>query len=131
MGTNYYWHKTPPCATCGHQTEGLHIGKSSGGWVFSLRVYPDDEIATLTDWQRRWSQPGSEIRNEYGELISPEQMLSDITKRDWPKERQWDERALVANHAVRGPNGLVRHRVGSLCIGHGPGTYDYMLGDFS
>ena len=41
MGTNYYLHKKPPCEACGHEPAPLHIGKSSGGWCFSLHVIPE------------------------------------------------------------------------------------------
>lgn len=50
MGTNYYWTgpnyywigpETVKCECCGHEPERqhLHIGKSSGGWCFSLRTH--------------------------------------------------------------------------------------------
>ena len=51
MGTNY----TVQIYT-GNNAEGeaeyedLHIGKSSMGWVFSLRVYPERGIHSLYDW---------------------------------------------------------------------------------
>jgi hypothetical protein len=38
----------------------------------------------------------------------------------------------LVNYSERGPNFLLRHRVnGRHCIGHGPGTYDYIAGEFS
>jgi len=86
MGTNYYLQKkSGTCQTCGHCSEDpKHIGKSSGGWCFSLHVYPEENITTVT------------IVNEYGETISP------------------------------------RHRVdGKHCVGHGEGTWDYIIGEFS
>lgn len=50
MGTNYYLHTKPDCECCGRGFEPLHIGKSSGGWCFSLHVMPEDNINTLDDW---------------------------------------------------------------------------------
>jgi len=133
MGTNHYWHEKPPCPTCGHQTDGLHIGKSSGGWAFSLHVIPEDGIATLWDWQRKWAEPGSEIRNEYGDLISEEEMLAVVTVRARPDPINWTAEKLRQNHAWADPgSNLLRHVVdGSHCVGNGPGTYDFITGEFS
>lgn len=113
MGTNYILHNKPDCECCGRPFEALHIGKSSGGWCFSLRVYPEDSINTLDDWRQLWSVSGAFIRNEYGERIPTDQMEEIITNRKW--------------------NGLPpnRHDVdGRHCVGHGPGTWDYIVGDF-
>jgi hypothetical protein len=46
MGTNYYV-AYDYCRHCGRFDEEFHIGKSSAGWCFSLRVYEDKG---LTDW---------------------------------------------------------------------------------
>ena len=114
MGTNYYWYEKADCECCGRPFEPIHIGKSSGGWCFSLHIYPDDNIHTLDDWKSLWYKPGSFIRNEYGEKILIEEMLKTITERSW-----------------RGRDPM-RHEVdGCYCIGHGPGTYDYLIGEFS
>lgn len=114
MGTNYYLHEKQPetCPHCGHAPnyEPLHIGKSSGGWCFALHVIPHEGLNTLDDWQQRWSQPGSFIKNEYDEPIDPAEMLERITNR---------------------PGDMRRHTLdGSHCIGHGPGSYDYITGWF-
>ncbi len=69
MGTNYYLKTAAPCPTCGHEQEPLHIGKSSGGWVFSLHVDPDAGLCDLPDWESRWAKPGATITDEYGETI--------------------------------------------------------------
>ena len=70
------------------------------------------------------------IFNEYGEEIAIEELLSIVTERraharcglHWCRQ----------NSAEPGPFNLVRHRVdGRNCIGHGDGTYDYIIGDFS
>lgn len=115
MGTNYYLHTEPPCECCGKpRGEELHIGKSSGGWCFSLHVIPDDSINTLDDWRHLFSKPGSYIRNEYGERVTVDQMLKTITERSWRGE-------FPQRHELDG-----RH-----CIGHGDGTWDYITGEFS
>ena len=44
MGTNYYFEDSSEvCECCGRGAESLHIGKSSGGWCFSLHVMPERE----------------------------------------------------------------------------------------
>lgn len=115
MGTNYYLHEKHPetCPHCGHTPghEPLHIGKSSCGWCFSLHVMPEEGLNTLDDWRRRWAKDGVVIKNEYGGAFTPAQMLEIITERG---------------------DALMRHTLdGSHCIGHGPGSYDYITGWFS
>lgn len=109
MGTNFYW-SSKPCDHCGEaKIRDKHIGKSSGGWCFSLHVYPDENINTLDDWKQRFAS--GVIHNEYGELVTPEAMLSCITER--PKDSQ-------------------RHsREWSHIAGYGEGTWDYLTGEFS
>lgn len=87
MGTNYYYEPTAvkPCSECGRgfETERLHIGKSSAGWVFSLCIYPDRNINTLEDWKRVWAS-GGQIRDEYGEFVPIPDMVACITLRSHP-----------------------------------------------
>lgn len=139
MGTNYYWHENPPCEKCGHAQEKIHIGKSSGGWCFSLHVYPTKMIHDLADWSALFSKPDSHITNEYGETISKFEMLDIIVKRS--REERWDKPPFgylswlqfhQSNHSEQGPNGLVRFKVdGARCIKHGMGTWDCFISDFS
>ena len=115
MGTNYYHHEKPACPCCERDYEARHIGKSSGGWVFSLHIYPEDEINTYEDWEKVFSKLGTIIKNEYGEVITPDLMRDTITKRE-----RWNG------------NPLMRHHLdGQFCLAHGPGTWDYMVGEFS
>lgn len=120
MGTNYYF----------HDKRTLHIGKSSGGWCFSLHVIPEDGINTLEDWQAIWNKQGI-IRNEYGERISISDMENIITKRSWAAKNQESEQWYRENNAEPGPHNLARSKVGLHCIGHGPGVWDYITGEFS
>jgi hypothetical protein len=147
MGTNYYLHPRADCECCGRPFEPLHIGKSSRGWCFSLHVIPEDGINNLDDWRERWSQRSAFIRDEYGSPVTAEQMESTITERGRSgSDASWDrfgsgfpfsrylneEHFHRNNNSERGPNFLLRHRVdGRHCIGHGPGTYDYIVGEFS
>lgn len=148
MGTNFYLHPRADCECCGRPFEPLHIGKSSSGWCFSLHVIPEDGISSLDDWRERWNQSGAVIRNEYGDTVTTEQMESIITERgrsgpdaSWDGVAWWnspfspylnEEDFHRCNHSERGPNFLLRHGINKRhCIGHGPGTYDYITGEFS
>lgn len=148
MGTNYTLYRTPlkRCECCGHIEEPsfdnqLHIGKSSGGWVFSLHVIPELGIHDLPDWVPLFEQ--GTIKDEYGAVVTPEEMMKIITERSWP-HRNWETddwhcyRAYrdeadfhQKNHSLRGPNGLLRHQLGRWCTKHGEGTWDCIPGDFS
>lgn len=114
MGTNYYLHQTPDGECCECLSESLHIGKSSAGWCFALHVMPENNISTLDDWRNLWAAPEAFIRDEYGKKIFIADMELIITARLWhgkfPRRRSID---------------------GSHCIGHGNGTWDYVIGDFS
>jgi hypothetical protein len=126
MGTNYYWNNK--CPTCGHSEE-IHIGKSSCGWVFSLNVHPDKDINSLPDWESRFLIPTSTITDEYGDVISVQEMMETITERSHPNPppEEW----LSREKAIMGPNNLTRHPIGEFCIGYGDGTWDLMVGEFS
>lgn len=134
MGTNYYLHKNT-CEHCGRSDERLHIGKSSSGWCFSLCVHPWKHINDLPDWVEVWKD--GVIKSEYGEVVTPDEMLAVITEREG---RPWDDgpfqyaseaAMLESNHAEKGPNNLLRHRIGRWCVGHGAGTWDLIPEGFS
>lgn len=133
MGTNYYWtpNYKPPCAHCGRafeQEKQIHIGKSSGGWCFSLHV--TDYINDLVDWREIWK--AGTIFDEYDREISVEKMLEIITEREWASNDRLTPQWLHENHAEVGPNGLARHKVdGKHCIAQGHGTWDLLPGEFS
>lgn len=124
MGTNYYLHAEGRCPTCGHLKDTLHIGKSSAGWCFALQR--TEELPTLSAWIAKWQS--GKIKDEYGKEISPGEMVQIIAGRSWSRGHTLD---YAANNAVPGPNGLARHAISSSCNGHGEGTWDYMIGDFS
>lgn len=128
MGTNYYWLPTEEreCPTCHREHEGLHIGKSSAGWCFSLHVIPDLDLNTLADWMAKFSTGA--IFDENDKRISVEDMLVTITQRSWPHPRSNDPDNLSENHAKVGPNNLRRH---AYCANPGDGTYDLCEGEFS
>jgi hypothetical protein len=116
--------------------DGKHIGKSSGGWVFALHVYPEDGINDLEDWERLWSQSGL-IIDECGDEVSVEEMRRTITDRSWPQKKDkplmyesWEHFNRV-NNCQDGPNGLVRGHLSERNIKHGAGTWDCYVGEFS
>ena len=133
MGTNYYLYERPPCKECGRPYEAKHIGKSSAGWCFLLHVIPEEGINDLEGWEKLWYRPEAEIRDEYDVKITIQAMYSIITER--PKYvKRHDESAqwYRENSAVPGPNGLARSRIdGMHCIGHGKGSWDLLVGEFS
>lgn len=129
MGTNYY---------VNFVDEKIHIGKSSSGWCFSLRLIPTRGIYSLEDWIDIFKS--STITDEYGQEISTYSMIDIIVDRqgtDFQKTRKvpmgfssWEEFHLI-NESEFGPNGLVRFKIdGVNCIGHGDGTWDLLTGEF-
>lgn len=112
MGTNYYYEpvgETEPCGECGHpKPVQLHIGKNSAGWVFSLHTIPDRGLYSLADWEAFWRNKPGRVVDEYGDVISMEDLLDLITNNKGNKR--------VTNHPS--------HRYG------GP-TYDLVDGSFS
>lgn len=141
MGTNYYSvHRDVDLDKFDgwdlrHDESGrcLHIGKSSGGWCFSLHVIPERGINSLGDWIAVFIDPERVIIDEYRDEVSLEKMMRVITQRSRPAGNEWDQATLDRNCAEPGPNNLVRHRMGDLChcVGHGPGTWDLIVGHFS
>lgn len=133
-------------------TGGLHIGMSSFGWAFSLRLYPgvleehedyssswyvpDDgtlyrvgqvlkksNITCLDDWRKLFEAFG--CVDEYGRAVTADAMLNVITKRG-RGERSGGDDGLRLDET-----GLRRHEPRD---GYGPvpGTdYDHCVGDFS
>lgn len=95
MGTNYYL-RQQACLHCGHVPAELHIGKSSGGWNFGLRIYPKidgapderlklwgvDEICELDDWRPLFER--FPIFDEYSRPVSIDEMIASITRRTHP-----------------------------------------------
>lgn len=130
MGTNYYYHEKKPCECCGRAYDLLHIGKSSGGWHFSLHVIPEKGINDLDDWKKLFEKGGI-ITDEYEGEIKPEIMLEIITQRMRENPVDWTKSELDRNHAENGLNNLVRAKVGEYCVKNGAGTWDCITGDFS
>jgi hypothetical protein len=134
MGMNYYLCPVVErCPTCGKASEEWkvdfakrHIGKSSYGWVFSLRVYPDHRVKDLEDWKPLFMKQGFEIRDECDKLVSPGEMLDIITNRMQYVANVSPE----AQHYPRGPHGLLRHEITHGCW-PGEGSWDCCDYEFS
>ena len=87
----------------------LHIGKSSMGWHFSLCIYPSLCINNLEDWKILFDN--YEIEDEYGDLVSKDEMLDTITnrKRDVIETEEEKEMFCKRNHCEVGLNNLFAH----------------------
>lgn len=138
MGTNFYLHRNT-CNHCGRSDPPKHIGKSSGGWAFSLHVYPEEGIRDLDDWIPIFEDVKNNlIKDEYGETLTPGAMQAEITERNWKVDAKipygyadWEE-FHRRNYSEPGPYGLTRAKIdGQRVISHGKGTWDCMVGEFS
>lgn len=90
MGTNYYVDTPPSCGgRCATHCRGeeIHLGKSSAGWAFSFRAYPElspvdgPEAVTwpvrdFASWLRLLDL--GPIRDEYGREVTREELLGKI-----------------------------------------------------
>ena len=97
MGTNYYTTDTPPCETCGHGGEDLHIGKSSGGWAFGFRAYPERGLTSWAAWRSFLAERA--IKNEYGDPVT----LDDLA--DLIESKRGGMNARTAPASAWGPSG--------------------------
>ena len=71
-------------------------------------------INNLEDWIEKFKVFESGIKDEYGSYITMEEMVKIITERKH-NEKELNRCEIDGIH----------------CIGHGEGTWDYMLGEFS
>jgi len=148
MSTNYYLHYNEEvvgeCCACGQAVKKQkvrHLGKSSGGWHFALKVYPDEGITDKDSLEKEIDaalQSGGCIRDEYEDEVDSYQFWKVVTHRAKPFLTKYPNEFyrsrqdfLDRNSAEDGFNGLVRAKLSRHCIGHGDGTYDYFVGDFS
>lgn len=124
MGTNYYVSKRNDE---GNEMERLHLGKSSAGWVFSLRVYSERSINNLYDWLPIIVDYRNAIFDEYGIQVGVAEMLHTIVCRGREAPPDLTQINLDLNQAEISPNNLLRswdHQR------HGEGTWQYCNYDF-
>lgn len=135
MGTNYYvrphslWMFEPA------EDQILHLGESSAGWCFKLRVYPERGINDLPNWipilRGSEYRPPAEVYDEYGDRVEYNNMLEIITRRSG--NRTYDKEKY--SELVRpGPNGLLRYAECAgfgLNVRQGSGTWDCIENEFS
>ena len=88
MGTNYYVRTEPSCGgKCEQHCRGeeIHLGKSSTGWAFTFRAYPEPEPAPpavtwpvndYASWTRLLSLAA--IFDEYGRPVAAGDLLEKI-----------------------------------------------------
>lgn len=107
MSTNYYLVKDA-CPRCGHGRR-IHIGTYKFGWCFALHLHPQDGINKLSDWKSLFYE--WQIQDEHGDIISPGHMINLIQDTNCS------------------PNVPLRHN-GALCVSHGAGAWDNLVGDF-
>ena len=133
MGTNYYLVKGEhaPEGHFEHPLNGflkhgtgrppmIHVGKSSGGWCFSLHVYPEHGIKTLSDWKAfapTLLLEGWRVEDEYGEQHTLDELWLVVERVGWARN---DGEPLLRHDIAYGH-----------CVGHGEGFYDYITGEFS
>lgn len=133
MGTNYYMVRGDhyPETEYGHPFNNLlksgtgyppmiHIGKSSGGWCFSLHIYPYFGVHTLTDWRNlaaRLLREGWRIEDECRTEHSPDDLWRVVERVGWSRNDGEPLRRHTVDHIY--------------CVGNGEGLYDYMIGEFS
>lgn len=144
MGTNYYLISTvdlPPC----FERPQIHIGKSSGGWCFALHVYPESPLLPhdFNQWiglmEDLVENRRARIEDERTSNLTVVEMRNIIVKRSWTRAATYPndfyrsaEDFHRKNQSQPGPNGLVRAKIdGVHCVGHGDGTWDNIVGDFS
>lgn len=158
MGTNFYLvyneEEDTECPCCGHvkkERKKRHLGKSSAGWCYALHVYPEEGLHTLEDMKKHISKVCGEegyIEDEYGTILEHRaEWYETVERRSYKasvsyqrdlaeafghRRYQSVQHYLDAMQAVEGPNNLLRAKIdGRHCIGHGTGTWDCMVGEFS
>jgi hypothetical protein len=100
MSTNFY-------VKVAADNEEIHFGKSSTGWVFTVRQYPEQGLCTLYDWMSLLASPYNTVRDEYGSDVSVAELMNTVMNR-------------------------VGYRRGPACDGktQGEGSWDYANYDF-
>jgi hypothetical protein len=94
MSTNFY-------VKVAADNKEIHFGKSSAGWVFKIRQYPEQGLFTLYDWMSLLASPYNTVRDEYGSDVSVAELMNTVMNRtgyrrgegingNTPGEGSWD-----------------------------------------
>ena len=117
---------------CNPVIGGLHIGKSSYGWIFGLHVFPDLGLNTYEDWEKLL--PYGKIRDEYMEPHTCYQfveMLYDKVNRA-KKQPPREENTLSPNDSFVCPeSNLFRRKGHDFIVNNTHPLCDYLTGYFS
>lgn len=137
MGTNFYVDADPTCDNPAH-TERLHIGKSSGGWKFGFRAYPDRGLVSWEAWQAFLADDarrrpvfgmrprGRTITDEYGTELTPAEFAGIVEAKQ--AADAWCRVAPSPDCIARGFGGMWSARAEEF---HDPAGYDFHDGEFS
>jgi hypothetical protein len=69
----------------GDDDEGLHIGKSSGGWVFSIEAHEDRGLVDWPSWHTALKRGAWFIEDEYGKACTLEELTRTVCCRHHPR----------------------------------------------
>jgi hypothetical protein len=136
MGTNYYVEDDPTCNNPAH-TLTLHIGKSSAGWVFGFRAYPEKGLISWAAWQAFLLRPGGEPRvivDEYGREQKFEEFRDFVEAKQRSEGRPPDKSnySRLAESTRRDPNLYGYYRPADPEVEWlDPEGYDFYAGEFS
>jgi hypothetical protein len=103
----------------------IHLGKSSVGWYFCVRTYPDNGIEFLEDWVKffqilRQKNTHFEIVSEYMTPLSVEEFLQIVINREG-SEDPFSDKFLKENRARVGLYNLLVDK--DMETGIGPWCY--------
>lgn len=104
MGTNYYYLD---------DEKELHIGKSSGGWVFAMKIHPKHNIKSYEDWKKIFNK--GVIIDEYETPLTTIKMIDIIENRT---KYLGHTNKVSDSYAETSPNGLHRTKIGPYCKEH-------------
>jgi hypothetical protein len=100
MGTNFYIvTPNPDTEDVFHPMLVRHLGKSSVGWAYMLRVWPEDDLVDLDGWVAFLRRTGGRIYDEYRNEHTLEGWLSVVRERWFVRDELPDEAFLRSNHA--------------------------------
>lgn len=124
MGTNFY-HEVELCDKC-HNTDRMHIGKSSAGWTFSFQAL--EGIRSYADWLKVLDG-GGRIVDEYGSVYSLEEFKKLVAAKRLPLSD-----GPPRNHAEEFSMSRMHKQYGGYPDGRDfldPEGHSFSVGDFS